>query len=91
MSAPNMTACNQGNNPIFVRGHSETHIDITFASSSIVNRITYWRVLEEESLSLHKYIAFDVLSIPRKLDSNTKTLDLNGVGGNYMKSRCGNT
>lgn len=67
MSALNMTACNQGNNPTFVRGHSETHIDITFASSSIVNRITNWRVLEEESLSLHKYIAFDVLSTPRKL------------------------
>lgn len=67
MSAHNMTACNQGNNPTFVREHSETHIDITFASNSIVNRITNWRVLEDESLSLHKYMAFDVLSTPRKL------------------------
>jgi len=64
MSSLNMIACNKGNNPTFVRGYSETHIDITFASESIGNRISNWRILEEESLSLHKYIAFDVLPTP---------------------------
>lgn len=66
-STLNMTLCNHVNDPTFLRGHSETHIDMTFASNSIVSRIILWRVLEEESLSLHKYIAFDVAATPRKI------------------------
>lgn len=44
MSSLNMIVCNKGNSPTFVRGYSETHIDITFASERIGNRISNWRI-----------------------------------------------
>jgi len=39
---------------------SESHIDISFASARICGIVDNWRMLEDESLSLHKYIAFEV-------------------------------
>jgi len=60
MASLNLAVCNRGNNPTFVRGNSESHIDLTFASNSIVKSITNWRILEKESLSLHQYITFDI-------------------------------
>uniref|UniRef100_A0A2S2NQQ6 Reverse transcriptase domain-containing protein n=1 Tax=Schizaphis graminum TaxID=13262 RepID=A0A2S2NQQ6_SCHGA len=52
--------CNTGGCPTFVRGASESYIDVTFASRSIWQKISNWRVLDEDSLSLHLYIAFDI-------------------------------
>lgn len=71
MSALNMAVCNQEKNLTFVRGNSESHIDITFTSISIVNKIINWRILKDESLSLHKYILFYVTtSLRRKTYQN---------------------
>jgi len=56
-----MSACNEGERsgpPL--SGTPESHIDITFASASIRHRVNNWEVLETESLSLHKYIRFNV-------------------------------
>jgi len=52
--------CNNGQSPTFVRGQSQSHIDITFVSASIQDSVSNWEVREEESLSLHRYITFDV-------------------------------
>jgi len=60
MASLNLAVCNRVNKPTFVRGNSESHIDLTFASNSIVKSITNWRILEKESLSLHQYITFDI-------------------------------
>lgn len=60
MASLNLAVCNKGNKPTFVRGNSESHIDITFASNSIVNSITNWRILEKESPGIHQYITFDI-------------------------------
>jgi len=62
MASTNMTACNQGSLPTFVRGNSKTHIVVTFARSQLVATVHGWRVLETESLSLHKYIKFTIKS-----------------------------
>lgn len=67
MASIDMTTCNQRNSPTFVRGSSETYIDITFAKSNIIGRIEGWKILEKESLSLHRYITFDIKSSPRRL------------------------
>lgn len=53
MSSLNLQACNTGNRPTFVRAASQSFIDITFAAVPLLNRISDWRVLEEESASLH--------------------------------------
>ncbi|KAL4143949.1 hypothetical protein QTP88_006197 [Uroleucon formosanum] len=54
-AALDMFACNAGASPTFVRGQSKSHIDITFASSRIRGTVS-----DEESLSLHRYIKFEV-------------------------------
>ncbi|KAL5234326.1 hypothetical protein ACI65C_001736 [Semiaphis heraclei] len=55
-----LTSCNQGNEPTFVRGASESHIDITFASRAVADRVRDWKVLDEESLSLHRYMQYSI-------------------------------
>lgn len=55
-----LIVCNDGRKPTFVRGSSESHIDLTFISQSSAGRVSGWEVLEEESLSLHRYISFSV-------------------------------
>lgn len=54
-----LTVCNQGQ-PTFVRGASESHIDLTLVTRSATCRVDDWRVLDEESLSLHRYIEFTI-------------------------------
>jgi len=54
-----LTVCNQGQ-PTFVRGASESHIDLTLATRTATCWVDDWKVLDEESLSLHKYVEFKV-------------------------------
>jgi len=58
-----MSICNWGTSPAFVRGHLKSFIDITFASNTIRGRIDNWKVLDNESLSLHRYISFSLSSL----------------------------
>lgn len=64
MAALDMQACNVGNHPTFERGTSRSHIDVTFSSGNIRNKINNWRVLDIESLSLHRYISFSLSLTP---------------------------
>lgn len=59
-AALDMFACNAGASPTFVRGQSKSHIDVTFASSRIRGTVNNWMVSDEEALSLHRYINFEV-------------------------------
>lgn len=56
----NLIPLNTGDCPTFQRGEQFSYIDVTFAGEAIVNRITNWRASEEETLSLHNYITFNV-------------------------------
>jgi hypothetical protein len=55
--------CNIGDSPTFVRGASESFIDVTFASRALCQKVSNWRVLDVDSLSLHQYITFDISRI----------------------------
>lgn len=55
-----LQVCNVGERPTFTRGGSESFIDITFVSRSLWSKVNNWRVLDEESMSLHWYITFDI-------------------------------
>lgn len=59
-----MQACNVGQSPTFERGSSRSHIDVTFSSSNLRNKINNWRILDIESLSLHRYISFSLSPTP---------------------------
>lgn len=50
---------NVGGEPTFVRGASESHIDITLATSDVAVKVKGWKVLKEDSLSLHRYIWYE--------------------------------
>jgi len=78
----NLHAANTGS-PTFVRGASETHIDISFVSDAIVQRLGNWRVLMEvESASYHKYIAYSIRTAAPRLDAATPE------GWNWRKMDC---
>lgn len=54
---------NSGNQPTCVRPQGSSVIDITWSSPSVrrtAPRIAMWRVMEEETLSDHKYISFAI-------------------------------
>lgn len=58
--------CNQGQ-PTFVRGALESHIDLTFVTRSATCWIDDWKVLDEESLSLHKYVEFNIRTVNQRI------------------------
>lgn len=58
MAQNSMTICNICNMPTFVRDLSNSIIDITICSDRAARRIRKWSVLDDESLSLHRYISF---------------------------------
>lgn len=56
-----LVVVNQGNTPTFKNVNGESIIDITLATPGISRFVRNWRVItEEESLSLHRYIRFDI-------------------------------
>jgi len=53
--------------PTFVRGQSRVAIDITLATARLMQRLDGWRVVvEEESMSWHRFIQFRVGGTARK-------------------------
>lgn len=59
-SSLNLQVCNKGNRPTFTRGAIESFIDVTFVSQRLRRKVSNWRILDEDSLSLHWYIAFHI-------------------------------
>lgn len=60
MSSLDLHLCNHGEAPTFTRGLSASHIDLTFATKDLFNRLHDLSVLNEETLSLHHYISFNI-------------------------------
>ncbi|XP_056640907.1 uncharacterized protein LOC130447886 [Diorhabda sublineata] len=56
----NLISLNTGCQPTFRRGQSSSIIYITFAATNIAPLVTNWRVSEEENLTDHNYIYFDI-------------------------------
>lgn len=65
---------NWGNVPTFVRGVSESYIDVTLSSENAAGRVRGWRVLEQvENLSYHRYIRFEVdVGVPNRAERENK-------------------
>jgi len=51
---------NRGNESTFQRGEAASIIDITIGSAGIARKVNDWVVLEEETLSDHRYIWFTI-------------------------------
>nr|CAH7729997.1 unnamed protein product [Callosobruchus chinensis] len=55
-----MVFMNDGLLPTFSRRASQSFIDVTFSTQEVSKNITKWEVLDEESLSDHRYIYFEM-------------------------------
>lgn len=77
MAGLGVSALNRGDMPTFVRDNSKTFIDVTFASPSMVGKVTDWQTLENEPMSHHKHIYFAVKdeSPPKRLFKDKVRLD----------------
>ncbi|KAJ8936103.1 hypothetical protein NQ314_012486 [Rhamnusium bicolor] len=70
MATLDMTVKNTGITPTFSRGNCESFIDVTFSTQRIAAKIVRWEVLEEESLSDHRFIYFEVEGTTRNRGEN---------------------
>ena len=57
---------NHGGAPTFVRGASQTHIDVTFVSRKLMNDISNWQVVDDESFSDHRLLSMTFGAKPPK-------------------------
>lgn len=60
MTGNSLVTLNIGERPTFEKGASQSYIDVTMATEGVVRRTDKWQVLEEETLSLHNYIEWDL-------------------------------
>lgn len=60
MSTMDMRLINHGNTPTCVRPQGSSVVDLVWTSVGLQERIRAWRVLEEESLSDHRYLEYEV-------------------------------
>lgn len=70
----NLILHNQGNEPTFRRGTSHSIIDLTLTSDNIATKISNWQVLEEESMSDHMYIYYEVNDDNKKRKKNREEI-----------------
>ena len=59
LAGSDMIACNNGE-PTFVRGASQSHIDVTCAKNRTAKKIVDWRTLDDECSTYHRPICFEV-------------------------------
>lgn len=55
---------NRGNRPTCVRATGSSVVDVTFATPGVAHRVTGWRVMEEETLSDHRYVLVPMSLFP---------------------------
>mgnify|MGYP000164383016 FL=1 len=69
IAALNLVPHNTGGKPTFVRGHTESYIDVTISTQRLAKQIIHWQVLEEENLTQHRFIYYEVRTdkVPRKM------------------------
>ncbi|XP_031358200.1 uncharacterized protein LOC116181893 [Photinus pyralis] len=83
---------NEGNAHTFERGESRSIIDITLASGGSTNfNVRNWKVENEETLSDHKYISFNIDSAkPRPpKDQNKKGWNIKKINEEKLRERMG--
>jgi hypothetical protein len=81
ISKLDLVIANNGDAPTFERGTRQSTPDVTMTCSRIAGLISEWRVLEEETLSGHKYITYRLYdnkqqpTAPECARWNTKKID----------------
>lgn len=90
-----LVVLNRGCTPTFVRGNSSSIIDLTIGTTSFARKVVDWKVMEDETLSDHRYIVFktspgEIKSTDTKrqpLGWNTKKLHVDVAQRNLEEAR----
>lgn len=75
--ALDLAVCNCGSAPTREIREQRSYIDVTMVSASLRHRTTGWTVLDEETLSDHKYLAFNIetaIAAPRSATGWLKSI-----------------
>lgn len=76
-SVLNLVVHNDGDLPTFVRGKSQSYIDVTCSTQKIAKSINCWEALKIETLTQHSYIYFELKEsrTPRWVEKRTVVND----------------
>jgi len=83
----NLYSLNTGDRPTFERGDYGSFLDVTFGSERTASRLRSWEVLDEESLSDHRYIMFEINSadLASQLEQKVATNRKWRIGGTGLE------
>lgn len=65
VAALGLVCLNEGTSPTFERGDYGSYIDVTFATEGVARKVLGWSVLDEETLSGHRCISYEVEEVVR--------------------------
>lgn len=77
-----LVLANRGSSPTYIRGEANSIIDVTFAKNAAVSG---WRVLPEDSLSDHQYVAFSIDAQEQRPTHEPAAVSPNGPGWSVRK------
>ncbi|KAK9728130.1 hypothetical protein QE152_g18139 [Popillia japonica] len=80
MSTLNLVVHNTGMEPTFVRGLSQSYIDVTCSTQKLAKTISEGKVLEKETLTEHAYIYFEIKGTKTPKNPAGKERTLNDWG-----------
>lgn len=63
---------NKGSKPTFIRGPSQSFIDITCSTQGVAENIHNWAVLEDEPISDHSFILFEITDRTQRKQRKTE-------------------
>lgn len=63
LSTTDLIIANKGNKPTFINKYRKRVLDITKVLNKLYDKITQWKLLDNDSLSDHRYISFTYLSL----------------------------
>ncbi|KAG5870209.1 hypothetical protein JTB14_017950 [Gonioctena quinquepunctata] len=75
-STLNLIVQNRGSKPTFVRRATRSFIDVTLASQKIAKSITNWRVLDNETLTEHEFMGYNIGGKSADKHKYPSTIDL---------------
>lgn len=83
MASLDLIIVNSGRTPTCIRKQGKSIVDITIATEEVNNRILRWRVIDQESLSNHKYIITEIKVTNRK--SRDRQIERQYKQNTYMR------
>lgn len=66
MATMNLEIINRGRKPTCIRAQGKSIVDISMITTKLTENIKYWKVLDRETLSDHRYIIIEIAELKNK-------------------------